>query len=297
MKKLITALLCMALITSAALAQAPKPEGEVDKPITLSFFATDEKVSSLIDRICKETGARILMEKTADVKVTASVNDIALEDALTAICKAGELEWRKIYLRVDSPLLKKPDTLAATLRLMAGLQFPDVLIERTSTQESLVHAAERRAVEAIPLSLRKDMAMVSVYVISNDKADKSAKEKAESRVEKYAQLSKELMKLFMEMTPEEREQAMAMGLQMVQQFDPRYMAEMTKSVLQNQQFMGQIMQSQMNMLFSMSPEDRRAIMRMQMQAQTYMTPEQKEILMEDARAVMQELGMGQQPQQ
>jgi len=296
MRKLITAVLCIAVFTSPAFAQAPKPEGEVDKPITVSFSAANEKVSSLIDRICKETGARILMEKTADVKVTASVNDIALEDALTAVCKAGELEWRKIYLRVDSPLLKKPDALAATVRLMAGLQFPDVLIERTSTQENLVHAAERRAVEAIPLSLRKDMGMVSVYVISNDKADKLAKEKAESRVEKYAELSREMMKLFMEMTPEEREQAMATGLQMVQQFDPRYMAEMTKSVLQNQQFMGQIMQSQMNMLFSMSPEDRRAILRMQMQAQTYMTPEQKQVLMEDAKAVMQELGIGQQPQ-
>jgi hypothetical protein len=180
---------------------------------------------------------------------------------------------------------------------MAGLQFPDLLIEQTSTSENLVHVADKRAVESLPSSTRKDMGLVSLYLITNDKADKLEKAKAESRLEKYAQLMKESMKLFMEMTPEEREQAMAMGMQQVQQFDPKYMAEMTKSVLKmNPESLRPLMESQMNMLFSMSLEDRRALMRMQMQAAQFITPEQQAILAEDAKAIMQELGMN-PPQQ
>ena len=105
------------------------------------------------------------------------------------------------------------------------------------------------------------------------------------------------MKLFMEMTPEEREQAMAMGLQQMQQLDPNYMAEVTKSAMKNPEFMQQASQAGMDMLFSMSPEDRRAMMRMQMETQQYITPEQRQILMEDAKAVMEEMGITQPPQQ
>jgi len=282
---------CVVFLCKPALADAVDPAKET-KPASITFSATKEKVSDVINEAFKETGLRILVEKSADVKVSASVSEAPVEDALTAICKGGELEWRKIYLKVDSPLLKKPESLAATVRLMAGLQFPDLLIEQTSTSENLVHVADKRAVESLPSSTRKDIGLVSLYLITNDKADKLEKAKAESRLEKYAQLMKESMKLFMEMTPEEREQALAMGMQQVQQFDPKYIAEMTKSVLKmGPETFRPLMESQMNMLFSMSPEERRALMRMQMQAAQLITPEQQAILAEDAKAIMQELGM------
>ena len=252
-----------------------------------------------MDRICKQSGLRILMEKTADVKVTSSVNNVPIEDALTAICKAGEIEWRKIYIKVDSPLLKKPDSLAATVRLMNGLQFPDLLVEKASLPESVVYLRVRPAVDAIPESLRKDMGMVTLYLITNDKAAREADEKANSRLERYAKLNKELMKLFMEMTPEEREQAMASGLQMLQNMDPNYMAAATQSLMKNPDMMQQMMAQQSAMLLQMPVEDRRALIRMQFQAQQFMSPELQNMLKEDAIAVLKELGItpGQQPPQ
>ncbi|MCX6768272.1 MAG: Hsp20/alpha crystallin family protein, partial [Candidatus Micrarchaeota archaeon] len=154
----------------------------------------------------------------------------------------GELQWRKICLKADSPLLKKPESLGSTVRLMAGLQFPDILIEKSSPAENLVHVANKPAVAAIPDKLRKDMGMVSVYLVSNDKAAKIASDIANSNVEKYKKLGKEAMDLFMKMTPEEREQAMASGIEQMQQYDPKFLAEMSTSVLKNPDLMQRMMQ-------------------------------------------------------
>ncbi|HUV03837.1 MAG TPA: hypothetical protein VMX94_01875 [Armatimonadota bacterium] len=298
MRKVAVVVLCALVASSMCYADAPKKDSSERNSTVVTFSATDEKVSEIAKQICKQVSARIAIEKTADVKVTASVEDIKVEDALNAICKAGKLQWRKIYLRVDSPLLKKPDTLAATVRLMAGLQFPDLLIEQASTQENLVYLRPKAAVDAIPTKLRKDMGMVTVYLITNDEAAKVAEEKADSRAEKYIKFMKESMKLFMEMTPEEREQAMASGAQFVQSLDPSFMAEMTRNALKmSPEMMGQMMQSNMNIMFSMSPEDRRALMRMQMQASQLIPPELRELLQEDAKAVMKELEIGQKSAQ
>lgn len=277
-------------LVSVALAETQQADLNAAKSVT--FYAADEKVSSVLDRVCKQTSARVLMEKTADVKVTLSVNKMPLEDALTAICKAGKLEWRKLHVKVDSPLLKKPDSLAATVRLMAGLQFPDVILEAASTPERLTHLANQPAVDSIPEKLRKDMGLVCVYLVTNDKAAKIAEEKENTRLAKYMRLNKELMKLFMEMTPEEREQAMAAGMNLVQNMDPSYMAEMTKSVMKlGPDVMGPIMQNSMNAMMQMSPEDRRAMIRMQMQAMQFITPEMQKMLQEDAMAVLKEMGI------
>ena len=279
------------LAITAALAETPKTENTAPKPATVTVQATDEKAGDVIERAFKDSGARILVEKNAaDVKVSVSVSDLPVEDALTAICKAGEIEWRMIYVKADSPLLKKPESLASTVRLMAALQFPDMLIEKTSKPENLVHVANKPAVDAIPISLRKDMGMVSVYLVTNDEAAKKATDKANSNVEKYKKLSKEAMDLFMKMTPEEREQAMASGIEQMQQYDPKYMAEMSNSVLKNPDLMQRIMQTQSSFIMQMSAEDRRALIRAQMQAQQFMPPELMKLLQEDAIAVMKEMG-------
>ena len=291
MRTILIAIVLCAIAITAALAETPKSESASSKPISVTFYAADEKVSSVLDRVCKQTGARILLEKTAaDVKISASVSEIPLEETLTAICKAGEIEWRMIYVKADSPLLKKPDSLASTVRLMAGLQFPDMLIEKTSKPENLVHIANKPAVDAIPISLRKDMGMVAVYLVSNDDAAKVASDKANSNVEKYKKLSKEAMDLFMKMTPEEREQAMESGIEQMQNYDPKYMAEMSNSVFKNPELMQRMMQGSESMLMQMTTEDRRALIRSQMQMQQYMSPELLKLMQEDAIAVMKEMG-------
>ena len=291
MKRAI-ALLFVFLCVTAYAAKQP-----ADKPQTVTIDVTKEKVSKVLEKVSKDTGARILLEKTADIEVSLSVTDMPIEDALTAICKPVKLSWRKIYLRADSPLLKKPESLAANLRLMAGLAFPELLVEKASVPECLVYMKQQPVVDSIPMNIRKDLGLVPLYLITNDEKAKEVNEKVESKVEKYRKLQEEALKLFMEMTPEEREQAMALGAQQMQTMDPKVLGDMTRSVMKNPELMQRMSQQGMDMLFSMSAEDRRAMMRMQMQAQQYMTDEQKAVLMEDAKAVMKELGMDQPPPQ
>ena len=290
-------LLCILMLASSAFGQAAKPEttAAADAPKLVSFALADEKVSKATDDICKQAGVRILLEKTAEVKITANVTDVPVEEALSVICKAGDLVWRQIFIRADSPLLKNPETLAATLRMMEGLKFPDMIIQKTSASETLVHVANKPAVDAVPSSLRKDMGMVQVYLITNDKAAKKASEKANTNAEKYAKLQKEAMDLFMKMTPEEREQAMASGLQLMQQMDPNYMSMSMQALMKNPDMYQGIIQSSMDNMFKMPAEDRRAMMRMQIQAMQMITPEQMALMQEDAMAVMKDLGMGQPP--
>lgn len=286
-------LLCVLMLAPMAFGQATKPEtAAADAPKLVSFALDDEKVSKATDEIVKQGGVRILLEKTAEVKITANVTDVPVEEALSVICKAGDLVWRRIFIRADSPLLKNPETLAATLRMMEGLKFPDLIIEKTSADENLVHVAKKPAVDAVPSSLRKDMGMIAIYLITNDKAAKKASEKANTAAEKYAKLQKEAMDLFMQMTPEEREQAMASGLQLMQQMDPNYMNMSMQALMKNPDIYQGIIQSSMENMFKLPPEDRRAMMRMQIQAMQMITPEQQALMQEDALAVMKDLGMG-----
>ncbi len=290
MKWLVT-LAVLLSIAMPATAQTAADKPAADKPVTVTVKASDEKVGAILDKVCKDTGARILLEKNAaDKKVSVDVTDVSVEDALTAICKAGEIEWRRIFIKADSALLKKPESLASTVRLMAGLQFPDMLIEKTSKPENLVHIANKPAVDAIPEKMRKDLGMVAVYLVTNDKADKVASDKADSNVEKYKKLQQEALDLFMKMSPEEREQALAESAQRMEQMDPKVLAQMSQSVMKNPELMQRMMQGQANFLTQMTPEDRRALIRAQMQAQDFMSPELKQLLQQDAIAVLKEMG-------
>jgi hypothetical protein len=293
MKRAIILLLTVVCVSAFAADQV------ADKPQTVTIDVTKQKVSKVLEQVCKDTGARILLEKTADVEVSLSVTDMPLEDALTAICKPVKLSWRKIYLRADSPLLKSPESLASNLRLMAGLAFPELLIEKALEPESMVYNKQKPVVDSIPMNIRKDLGMVPLYLVTNDEEAKKVKEEADSKVEKYRKLQEEALKLFMEMSPEEREQAMALGAQQMQNMDPKLLGEMSKSVMKNPELMQRMSQYGMDMLFSMSAEDRRAMIRMQMQSQLSMTDEQKALIMEDAKAVMAEMGInpGQPPAQ
>lgn len=294
-------LLCILMLASAGFAQLAKPETTptADAPKLVSFALDDEKVSKATDDIVKQAGVRILLEKTAEVKITANVKEVPVEEALSVICKAGDLVWRQIFIRADSPMLKNPETLAATLRMMEGLKFPDMIIQKTSGDENLIHVAKKSAVDAVPTTLRKDMGMVAIYLITNDKAAKKALDKANTNAEKYAKLQKEAMDLFMKMTPEEREQAMASGMQLMQQMDPNYMNLSMQALMKNPDVYQGIIQSSMDNMFKMPVENRRAMIRMQIQAMQMITPEQQKLMQEDAMEVMKELGMGpgQQPPQ
>lgn len=78
--------LMLTLLSISVLAQ--------EEPQTVTIEVSNRKVSTVCERIVKQTNVRMLLEKTAaDVEVSLSVTDMPLEDALTAICKPVKLSW------------------------------------------------------------------------------------------------------------------------------------------------------------------------------------------------------------
>lgn len=272
MIRLFIVLLCVLIPVSTALAQAQKP---ADVSSLVSFTVDDDKVTVATDEICRQAGVRILLETTAEVKITASVTDMPVEEALSVICKIGDLAWRRIYIKANSTMLKNPETLASTLRLLENLKFPDLIVERTSADQKMIHVAGAPAVEAVPLSLRKEMGMVPIYLITNDRAAKLAKEKAESPVEEYLKLQKESVDRFVNMAPEQREQAMLSGMQFMQQLDPNYMSVATRAIMRDPVLAEQAMVSWMQSMAAMSPQERAEFDVMMRQAAQSLRPPQQ----------------------
>jgi hypothetical protein len=277
-------LLTMIALSSLGAYGADQPS---EKPQTVTIDMAGQKVSAVAEKICKETGVRILLEKTADVEVSLAVADMPVEDALTAVCKPVKLSWRKVYIRADSPLLKQPEALASNLRLMEGLAFPEVVVDKGP--DCVVYSKQRRAVDSVSVGARKDLGMVPLYLITNDEEANKVDGKLESRLAKYRKLEEEQMKLLREMTPEEREQAIEISAQFVQKADSGLLADMTKTALRNPNMMTQMYQYGLDQLFSMNPEDRRAMVRLNYMTDKLLTPEQKAVLAEDWKAIAAEM--------
>lgn len=268
-------------------AASPAPEAKV----TLNL--KDAKPSEVVESLVKQSKAKILLESTAKAKVTLSLDDAALEPALTAFCKAGKFEWRKLYIGADSKLLEQPDRLAATARLVAGLGFPDLIIAGSSTNKVAMHSEDPKGVKAMEDKLVKDLGLTSVYLITNDaavaKKDEEHKESPKN-VEEYSNGSRKMMDLFMKMTPEEREQALMESLNMMDQVGPGYMSSLMQTLVDaNPELLRQMTSRQTQMLFGMDETTRRKLMRLNMESMKYLTPEQIQMLQEDQKAIMQEM--------
>ncbi|MCX6377093.1 MAG: hypothetical protein NTU88_13850, partial [Armatimonadetes bacterium] len=65
MKTILIAMVLCTLTVSAVVAQTPAAETAAPKPATVSAQATDEKAGDVIERAFKDSGARILVEKSA----------------------------------------------------------------------------------------------------------------------------------------------------------------------------------------------------------------------------------------
>ncbi|MDH7600615.1 MAG: hypothetical protein QHI38_00530 [Armatimonadota bacterium] len=262
---------------------------------TVSLDVKDSDVRQVFESLAKQSKAKIVLESTVRGSVSSiSVNNVSLESALSAVCKSAKLQWRKILISENSKLLEQPDRFAATVRLMSGLGFPDLIIAASSTGRVQVHLEEEKSVRSVG-SLSNSLGMKEVYLITNDQAVAAkavAQEKADSAAKpaKFIQFSKDQMDLFMQMTPEEREQALISSLNMMDQIGPEYMAAVMESLANvDPTYVRALVSKQTQMMFRLSPEQRRAMMKFNMEVMKELTPEQMKILQEDALAVMQEM--------
>jgi hypothetical protein len=140
--------------------------------------------------------------------------------------------------------------------------------------------------------------MVKVYLVTNDAAI-AAKAQAEkdkpdkTRADKYVDTQKKLLDDFMEMSPEEREQVIMRSLDLMDQIDSGYMAAAMEAVVKvNPEFLKQKLGKQNEMLYNMSTDTRRAMIRMGIEMQSTMPTDLRELMAEDTKAVMEEMGIG-----
>jgi len=293
MKIRLLAIACMILALPIIGLCAEKTDPASIKPDAskVSLSASDGMpAAEAFESLAKQSGMKILLESTVKGKVTVSLKDVPLEAALTAACKGTNMVWRKVYIDPKSELLDKPDRFAATLRLMSGLSFPDMVVAASSNNKIGVVCQQKQGVEDAQDKIVKALGLAPVYLVSNDALVAAKEAQKNTAVNKFTQASKEQIDMFMKMTPEEREQALLESLNMMDNVGPEYYAAAMQALMNtNPETLRRIQARQTDMLFSMPAEQRRAMIRMNMEAMKNITPEQQRILQEDAMAVMEEL--------
>lgn len=306
MKITAFAVICLILATAVCGYAADAPaKAESVQPVVktepvaskITLDVKDAPVADVIASIASQSKQKILTESNIKGKVTLTAHDLSVDAALSAVCKSTTLIWRKVYIDPKSELLDKPDRFAATLRLMAGLSFPDLVVADSSNSKIGVICQQKKGVEGAQDKIVKDLGMEPVYLVSND-ALVAAKEAAKNTpVSKYTEMSKKQLEMFMDMKPEEREQALLDSLSLMDNIGPDYYSSIMQTLMNtNPETLQRIQKRGTDMLFSMSTEQRRSMLKMNMQAGSSITPEQQQILSEDMKAIMAEMKNQQQNQ-
>lgn len=275
-------------------ADAPnKVEAQAQTP-KVTIEADNARLKDLFEKVAEQSKEKIILESTVKGTVPRfSVTNVTVEAALTAICKSGKCEWRRVFLPADSKLLEQPERLASTVRLVTAMGFPEMLISGSSSGKVAAHYTQEKSVKSVQDIAAKDPSLLGVYVITNDAlvAEKEKdKEDKSSALQDYVKQTKDLMDKFVKMTPEEQEQAMLESISQFENMDPGYAASIMRSFSRMDPEVFARMQNRgTDMMLQMSQDDRRAFLKMSMRAQSQMDPQVQQMLMEDAKAVMEEL--------
>lgn len=267
--------------------------------VDVTVSASGTPVRDVLASLASQSGQKIIVESSVKGTVKSAVKAESLDAALTVVCKAANLTWRKVYIDPKSELLEKPDRFASILRLMAGMSFPDVVVAGSSTAKVGLLCQQKQSVEAAQDKIVKDLGMEPVYLVSND-ATIAAREGVSAAVKNYSKATQDQLDMFMKMTPEEREQALLESLNMMDNMGPEYYASLMQTLMNsNPESLRRLQARQTDMLFQMPADVRRQMIRINMESIKNITPEQQKMLNEDAMAAMEEMKKAQpaQPQQ
>ncbi|MCE5323969.1 DUF4974 domain-containing protein [bacterium] len=269
---------------SAAEAAATSDE------VKISIDAKDMDAADVFKTLAEKSKQKIVVESSVKNNMTFLLSELPLQTILETICKTEKLDWRKVYIDPKSKLLEQPDRLAATIRLASGLSFPDIVIAGSSSKKCMLHSENDAGVQAALDTVVNKEGLQLVYVITNDAAVAAKKAEDNKAVNKFKDSAKEQMDLFMSMSPEEREQAIIANLDMMNNIGPEYMSAVMQTMLNaNPDSIKLMVSRQTDMLFNMPQEQRRAMLKLNMQTMSMITAEQREILQEDAKAVAEEM--------
>ena len=302
---------CVVCLTFALAIGATAETTAVAKPaeVKVTVSADNTSVTDVLQSIAKQSKEKVVVESAVKGNATLSLTDMSFEMALNNICKAGKLDWRKVYVGKDAKMIEQPDRFAATVRMVTSMTYPDLVVAGASNSKLGIFAREQKAVGKFDDKMASDLGLTRVYLVTDDAkvaaklAEKDKEKKADESLDKYMKTSKEQMDTFLKMTPEQQEQVMMEGLNMMDQFPPDYAATVLRVTMSMdpelmRQKMARQSQAAFDAMFSMPQEQRRAFFRMQMQmsagAMRSMTPEQQQMLQDDIKAIQADMAAGKQ---
>lgn len=266
---------------------------------TATIEASGKPVVDVLKEIAASTGETILVEKLVSGTVTASLKNVTAEEAISAATKSCKLQWRKIYVMQGSSLAKDPDALAAQMRTVLALTFPDIVISASGSGGSFMHVQKELAANELTKSIPAAAGMVAVYLVTDDEKayKKELKDESKKKIAKYIADQKEQMKTFLAMSPEERKATLKEGMNLLNQIGPDGMQQMIESVMDaDPQFLGEQNRVAMQAIMQMAPEARKSLLRRQMQMQQdmfkNMPPDQMQQFMKEAQEIAQEMQAG-----
>ncbi len=278
---LVLALLFMPL---RALAQDKLTIDYLDKPAVEAFADLAQKANQTV-----------LIESPVKGKVSISATNFTFEEALTGICKSLDIVWRKLFIEQAEGEKLNADKLAAVVRIISAANLPDVLIADPKAEKPMIFS--RRTNFVIDLdAIAKETGLKLVYLVSNDRAaaqkteySKSSESKEKSKAEKYADKQAELINDFLEMTPEERAEAMRKSMQMVMAMDPRIMQEIMRTSMESldPQLIGEVMRLNTEMMMSMPGDKLAEMIRIQMEAMRNLPPDVMQKIVEATQTASQ----------
>jgi len=173
--------------------------------VTLS--AQDMPLDQAVTELGRQSGARIMLDTGVSGKVNASLNTLALEQALDVVTASNGLRWQKVYVAEDPDGKSALEQIKAQLSLLATLGKLSVAAYDPVTKEQIVFVKQAVAKDAAPPVSPETLGLKPFYFVSLPKPPaEPSKETAESP-KSYAALQQERMKAFGKMTPEERQNA------------------------------------------------------------------------------------------
>lgn len=291
--------IAIALFVGLFCAGVGAAEPAAEKTVTLDVTAAP--IADVLKQIAKATGETILVEKAVSGNVTVNIKDASAEKALSAVTKTLNIQWRKIYVPDGSVLASDGDALAAQMRTVLSVNFPDILITEAGSGGSFLHVQRQNAAKEFLKTIPASAGFKKVYLVTDDEKayKREVKDESKQKVAKYIADNRALLETFLKMTPEERAEVMKESINIASQMDPKMLAEMMSSMAQmNPDFF--VMQNRIatEALVNMNPEARRNLIRMSVRSNFEMMrslpPEVLQQMQEEAAAIAVEM-MNEQP--
>lgn len=249
MKSAVCAIVLALVMVSTAGAQSPAK-------VTLD--ARDIPIKEVVSDLARQSGADIVLDPKVEGKVTASVKDADLGQALNTITSVNKLAWKKIQFARTTDSKVTIDQLQSAVLALASLPLVGFSVEDPASKTSAVFARDMPASpDTSGLKLPEGYAWTTVYVVMpSEIAATAAADTDKDAVKSLSDTSAKIVRELVSLAPEQRQQ-----------------------VLANQ------MIAELNML----PDQRRALLKDRMSAMFNMDQGYREQFHEDMRSIWGEI--------